>query len=154
MEGEMTKDECKWFETCSAPLCPLDADSLVRCTWFPDEEVCKLADHRMTTLAVRQRKISKATGKDANRGCFTAKMILHPCTIKSGVRGLDPESPITTTREMGWIRARAGNRELSGEEKEKRRQSVLKMRGADTGRTVEADRQTQAVSRIGAGEVK
>ena len=31
---------CPSFERCSAPLCPLDAESVAHGIWYPDEAVC------------------------------------------------------------------------------------------------------------------
>jgi hypothetical protein len=35
--------DCRYFEDCSAPLCP-KADNLDAAAWFPDEPVFRLAD--------------------------------------------------------------------------------------------------------------
>jgi hypothetical protein len=35
--------DCKYFDGCSAPLCPKD-EGIADRTWFPDEDICRLAD--------------------------------------------------------------------------------------------------------------
>ena len=37
----MTSEKCKYFEECSAPLCPFDKEGLEFGIWYPDEEVCR-----------------------------------------------------------------------------------------------------------------
>jgi hypothetical protein len=37
---EMAK-VCNYFDTCDAPLCPLDEKSLRSGIWYPDESICK-----------------------------------------------------------------------------------------------------------------
>jgi hypothetical protein len=54
-----TKDEvmdCKYFDGCSAPLCPRDEGVTDR-TWFPDEDICRLAD--APEWVKWQRRVSK-----------------------------------------------------------------------------------------------
>lgn len=103
------RTDCLRFETCSAPICPMCEDSMRDCAWFPDEETCGLAKYRGGAMVTRQRRIARATGKDPERGSFTAAMLRHPCTIMRGIRGLDPETPITEKRSDEWIAGRAGN---------------------------------------------
>jgi hypothetical protein len=62
-ETEMT--ECKYFDGCSAPLCPQDEGVADR-TWFSDEDICRLAD--VPGWVKRQRKVSR---KAAHGGYFT-----------------------------------------------------------------------------------
>jgi hypothetical protein len=100
----MTKADCPRFDACSAPLCPLDAESMEHCAWFPDEEICK----RIPSPAwvKRQKRVARATGKDFARGCFTVAMLAHPCKTNPGVHGLDPETEITEIRVKKWIAER------------------------------------------------
>jgi len=101
--------DCPRFETCSAPICPMSADSLRDCAWFPDEDVCQLAQYRSTPMVARQRRIARVTEGDSGRGCFTAAMLSHPCMITRGIQGLDPETEITLKRVQAWIAGRVGN---------------------------------------------
>ena len=36
----MLKDECKKYDSCNAPLCPYDSESIESGCWYPDEEIC------------------------------------------------------------------------------------------------------------------
>jgi len=102
--------DCPRFDSCSAPLCPMSEESQRDCAWFPDEEVCKLAQYAGAVMATRQRRIAKVTRRDPGRGCFTAAMLRHPCVVKPGIQGLDPETPITEERERAWIAGRASTK--------------------------------------------
>jgi hypothetical protein len=35
--------DCKYFDGCSAPVCPKDPGR-EKTTWFADEDICRLAD--------------------------------------------------------------------------------------------------------------
>ena len=35
-------DQCRYFDSCSAALCPLDEKHLKAGIWYPDEEICRL----------------------------------------------------------------------------------------------------------------
>jgi hypothetical protein len=59
--------DCKYFDGCSAPLCPRDEGMADR-AWFPDEDICRLAD--VPAWVKRQRKIAKM-GLPFEAGYFT-----------------------------------------------------------------------------------
>jgi len=110
----MSASDCPKFDACSAPICPKDAESTAHCAWFPDEDVCPLRD--VPTWVRRQRRIAKAVGKNAAAGCFTAKMLAHPCVIRPGIKGLDPETAITESRVSAWVGGRSGVRKQRASE--------------------------------------
>jgi hypothetical protein len=76
---------CKYFDGCSAPLCPRD-EGIADRTWFPDEDMCRLAD--VPEWVKRQRKISK---KAAEGGYFTVAMLKQDCHVSKGIKGIDPD---------------------------------------------------------------
>jgi hypothetical protein len=82
-EAEMT--DCKYFDGCSAPLCPKDEGVADR-TWFADEDICRLAD--VPKWVKRQRKVSRRAMPD---GYFTVAMLKHECRINKGMKGIDPD---------------------------------------------------------------
>ena len=63
--------DCKYFDGCSAPLCPKDEGVADR-TWFPGEDICRLAD--VSEWVKRQRKVSR---KAAMGGYFTHMRLLR-----------------------------------------------------------------------------
>jgi hypothetical protein len=93
--------DCKYFDGCSAPLCPKDEDIADR-TWFPDEDICRLAD--IPDWVKRQRKISR---KAAPGGYFTVAMLRHDCRISKGMKGIDPDGTDTerAADETAWFKA-------------------------------------------------
>jgi hypothetical protein len=82
--GKEEMMDCKYFDGCSAPLCPKDEGVADR-TWFPDEDICRLAD--VPAWIKRQRKVSK---KAALGGYFTLAMLNHDCRITQGMKGIGP----------------------------------------------------------------
>jgi hypothetical protein len=104
----MNAENCPHFDICNAPLCPLDPQSLKHGAWFPDEDLCRRKYFGRHLWIRRQKKIVRATGRDFERGCFTADMLAHPCEIRKGIKGLDPDDgPITPEQGRKWIAGRA-----------------------------------------------
>ena len=129
----MSCPTCPHFDSCSAPLCPEDPASLEDCAWFADEEVCRRADHRALPMVRAQRRIARATGQDFERGCFTAAMLRGVTTITKGIRGLDPETPITPDRAQRWLSGFKGRRPLTDQQRAVLRARVSKMRASQQG---------------------
>ena len=76
---------CALYETCLAPLCPLDRISL-NGVWYPDEEICRSRSHGNFSWIKAQRKIARA----ATTGYFTLEILNSIRTIRKGITGLDP----------------------------------------------------------------
>ena len=97
------RKECPKFETCDAPLCPLDPQSLEHGLWYPNEAICVNRKLSSQSWIKAQRKIKKAT-KDVNR-YFTFAMLNQGCVIRSGIVGLDPDSERSKNiLEKAWLR--------------------------------------------------
>jgi hypothetical protein len=103
-EARMSCPTCPHFQDCSAPICPEDPESLANCAWFPGEEICRREVYASLPWVRKQRRTALATGKDAERGCFTVEMLAHDCRVYGTVQGLDPETEITVARSQKWIR--------------------------------------------------
>jgi hypothetical protein len=101
MAGKDGVMDCKYFDGCSAPLCPKDAGVADR-TWFPDEDICRLAD--VPAWVQRQRKIAR---KAAQGGYFTLAMLEQDCRISKGMKGIDPDGTDTerAADERAWFKA-------------------------------------------------
>jgi hypothetical protein len=93
--------DCKYFDGCSAPLCPRD-EGIADRTWFPDEDVCRLAD--IPDWVRRQRKVSR---RAAPGGYFTVAMLKHDCRISKGMKGIDPDGTDEkrAADEAAWFKA-------------------------------------------------
>jgi hypothetical protein len=105
--------DCKYFDGCSAPLCPKDEGVADR-TWFADEDICRLAD--VPEWVKRQRKVSR---KAAMGGYFTLAMLEQDCRITQGMKGIDPDGTDKerAADEAAWFQAHpvitAENREIN-----------------------------------------
>ena len=112
----MTKKECNHFDSCSAPICPLDAESLENCYWFPDEEICKNTAEKKNWIK-RQRKIARVV--EDKETYYTVAMLKHNCQIKQATKGIDPDGTDgeREAAEEKWIASRETIKELSPERK-------------------------------------
>jgi hypothetical protein len=123
-ETEMT--DCKYFDGCSAPLCPKDEGVADR-TWFPDEDICRLAD--VPAWVKRQRKVSR---RAALGGYFTLAMLEQDCRILKGMKGIDPDG---TDKERAadktaWFKTHPV---IMEEERERNRALAVKSRAFGAG---------------------
>ncbi len=84
-------EECQRFETCGAPLCPLDQESLENGIFYASEEVCTRQGLKLLWLR-NQRKIARKT-KDPDIGFFTINMIDRRIKISKAIKGIDPDRP-------------------------------------------------------------
>jgi hypothetical protein len=78
---------CLFFESCHAPLCPLDQISL-KGVWYADEEICRSRSYTALSWIRSQRKI----GRVKARGYFTLEMLRRNCIVKTGIAGLDADA--------------------------------------------------------------
>lgn len=119
-ENKMDKNECKYFDDCSSPLCPHDPDNEY-IVWFPDEDICKLRD--VPGWVKKQRKIAKkVSGYDT---CFTKKMLEHNCKITTV--GIDPNKD-KDNEERKWIRNHKKKKKVSSEQIKKRTEALKRYR--------------------------
>ena len=107
--------ECSKYESCSAPLCPIDGGGV----WYPDEEIC----HKFKEVTKTQRKI-QARARDREK-YFTLEMLTRNCVIGKGIKGIDPERE---EREQvnQWLSKHKPKRQLTREEIEKKRELFKK----------------------------
>jgi hypothetical protein len=118
--------DCKYFDGCSAPLCPKDEGVADR-TWFPDEDICRLAD--VPERVRRQRKVSR---KAVLGGYFTLAMLEHDCRISKGMKGIDPDGTDKerATDEAAWFKAHPV---ITQEEREKYKATAGKLNAKSLG---------------------
>jgi hypothetical protein len=118
--------ECKYFDGCSAPLCPRDEGVADR-TWFPDEDICRLAD--VPDWVKRQRKVTR---KAVMGGYFTLAMLEQDCRISKGMKGIDPDGTDTERAacEAVWFTAHPV---ISKEEREKYKATAEKLNAKSLG---------------------
>ncbi len=84
----MNIEDCPSFEGCSAPLCPMDTDSLPYAVFYPDEDICNKNGIKPDWVK-KQRKIKK---KARDRETYyTIEMLNSIKSVTSAVRGLDAD---------------------------------------------------------------
>ncbi|WP_461255564.1 hypothetical protein [Treponema sp. R80B11-R83G3] len=93
--------KCKYFEECSASICPKNA-LVAQSVWFADEPVCRLQD--VPEWVKRQRKIAK-TGTAMITGYFTLPMLERRCVIGKKMSGIDPDATDEERKiaEENWL---------------------------------------------------
>jgi len=111
-----TNRKCKYFDGCSAPMCPRNSGA-TKTVWFTDEPVCRL--HNVPEWVKRQRKIAKI-GADII-GCFTLPMLEHRCVIGKKICGIDPDGTESEREyaERNWLEKHPLIKPKSSEEREK-----------------------------------
>jgi hypothetical protein len=97
-----------------------------------------------------QKRIARTTVKDFGRGCFTAEMLTGVTTISRGIKGLDPETPITPERVTKWLTGFKGRKALTEEQRAILRARALKMRASQSGRSLPEGQGSKAPETIGA----
>lgn len=123
LEENEPQAACNQFETCSAPLCPLDPESLKHGIWYPDEEICTSTPGHGVSWIKNQRAIArKAANSDTY---FTFGMLDRKFRIRRGITGLDPDKEEAGQLQK-WFE---GHPEITAEETEQRRELALKIFG-------------------------
>ena len=82
-------NECRHFDSCSAPLCPLDSSSLGGGLWYPDEEICRVRKFQQEQWLKNQKKLKKVGNLDS--GYFTKEMLDRRLIVRKGIKGIDPD---------------------------------------------------------------
>ena len=97
-------EDCRRFEECSAPLCPLD-ENLRKRVWFADEAICRSKDHGsgMQWIVSQKKIMKKSTDKDT---CYTPEMLDRHFIVKKGIVGVDPDSKDFPGAVRKWIQQR------------------------------------------------
>jgi hypothetical protein len=119
---------CKRFDSCSAPLCPMDESSLANGIWMPDEDICQLQTFCNLNWVRNQKKIArKSRNKD---GYFTCKMLLRDCIVGKGVEGLDPDHDISDMEkdEARWLQQHPEKPKISDVKKQELKNRLMKLK--------------------------
>ena len=124
--------DCKYFDGCSAPLCPEDKGIADR-TWFPDEDICRLKT--VPDWVKRQRRVAR---KAAPGGYFSVAMLRHDCRVAMGMKGIDPDGTEKerAAGEAAWFKAHPV---ITAEQREKLRARGEKNKGFLNGNNCKND---------------
>ena len=121
------KKDCAQHDTCGAPICPLDKQSLECGLWYPNEEICRSQKNRLGISWIKnQRKIARKT-KYTDK-YFTLSMLKRNCVIGAGIKGIDPNREKENQIKI-WLKNHLEKRKLSKEEREKIAQRFAQARG-------------------------
>ena len=77
----MDRKDCRYWNECNAPLCPLDRGA--KGIWYPDEDICGVRKYGKRTWIANQKKIAKRG--DVNT-YFTKKMLQLKTVIRTGIQ--------------------------------------------------------------------
>jgi len=115
--------DCKYYEKCNAPLCPLDQASLEHGIWYPDEEICRLKEYSKHEWIINQKKIQKKTRNHDTY--YTYEMLNRHIIIAPGIKGLDPDKDYKEELKK-WLKAHPTfkKRKMSEEEKKQLRERL------------------------------
>jgi len=121
----MNKGDCPQFETCSAPLCPLDPSSLANGVFYGDEEICRARKFQSLPWIKKQKKIAKL-GLSVDDGFFTVKMLTAIRTITKNLKGADPDD---FDSEEKWLKQRLEKRVRVSQKRGNNKSGNKEMRG-------------------------
>ena len=127
MDLNKKKSECRHYDYCSAPLCPLEREGLFQRTWYIHEEICIV--NEPPYWVERQEKLRKRTKNKTT--CYTFAMIKHKCMIKFGINGIQPSMNTMSQQnklDKEWIKNHKLKKPLSIAEREIRIKRLEKAR--------------------------
>lgn len=103
------KIKCPQFEGCSAPLCPMQENSLKHGIWYPDEDICGAKKFQAKTLIKKQKLVAKASASVDK--FFTAQMLETVKQIRKGIEGIDPDQSLEQADKAikKWISEKGGS---------------------------------------------
>jgi len=93
----MTCPNCKNYDSCDAPLCPRDEQSVLDGCWFPDEPICPLRRNVPDWVRMQRRLTSAAV-----ETYFTVTMlraVRYPSRVGAGA---DPDR-VPKSAEKAWL---------------------------------------------------
>jgi hypothetical protein len=118
--------ECPFFNSCNAPICPLD-ENKEKAIWYSNEAICKNTEYSDLDFIITQKKITKVNKTRSVKGYFTFKMLNQKIIVRSGIQGINEDTPIESSSilEENWLRK---HRPISKDGIEKRRVNMRKAR--------------------------
>lgn len=122
-----TRIDCKHYDYCSAPLCPMLSDEEnLNGLWYPkvEEICCRRKD--LPAWVKQQRKIERKVGAQNQIYYFTLDMLKVPFRVAETVRGIDSDTPDEERQIQSWRKRYKGGRErkLSPSQRERKRRAA------------------------------
>lgn len=117
----------KFVEGCSAPLCPLDRDSMKDRIWYSDEEICRRKGFRNLDWIKKQRQIAKLKARKDKY--FSGPMLQAIKQVRRGIEGVNPDQRIEDAKEAErkWIAEKKGGRVIA-KQNQKRPQVIAEQK--------------------------
>jgi hypothetical protein len=110
MEEKMKNKNCKFYGSCSAPLCPMLSDEQnTNYIWYPDEDICRKRKG-LPDWVRQQRKIAKKAKPENFWHYFTLDMLKVRFRVTSSVKGLDPNKPNEEAQLRAWRKRNKGSK--------------------------------------------
>jgi hypothetical protein len=105
----MISEKCPYFESCNAPICPLDPNK-ESAVWYPYEGICKNKEFKNTKLIITQKKISKINKRHEVQGIFTYNMLNKHLKIYKNISGINEDLPLEdfVKSENAWTQKHKG----------------------------------------------
>jgi len=120
--------DCKFYEGCSAQLCPMFSDQdNKKYIWYPDEEICKRKKDIPDWIR-QQRKVAKKAKSDNYWFYFTIGMLKVNFRVTNSVKGLDPDKEESNQLKQ-WFKRNKGVKKRTISEKQ-RRQKIIDLKKA------------------------
>ncbi|MFC1924913.1 hypothetical protein ACFLXA_06085 [Chloroflexota bacterium] len=92
-------NDCKNFEECDAPLCPLEENEYH--IWYPNEDICNLRKFQSLDWIKKQKLIARKHG--SIEGFFNLKMLNATFQIRRGIIGANPDLALSAKADEKWI---------------------------------------------------
>jgi hypothetical protein len=110
MEEKMKNKNCKFYGSCSVPLCPMLSDEQnTNYIWYPDEDICRKRKG-LPDWVRQQRKIAKKAKPENYRYYFTLEMLEVHFRVTSSVKGLDPDNLNEEAQLRAWRKRNKGSK--------------------------------------------
>jgi len=121
----MNEITCPQFDNCSAPLCPLQPNTIDGGIWYPGEEICNRRGFQNLDWAKKQKLIVKA--KAPLDKYFTVEMLKAIKQVRKGIEGINPDQSLEQAEEAErkWIAEKKGGRVIANQN-QKPRQVIAK----------------------------
>ena len=117
---EKEKSSCKKYSDCSAPLCPIQKNTIDKGIWYPDEDICAAREQQTVDWIKKQKLIAKADA--CINKYFTVTMLKATKQVRKGIEGIDPDQSLDKAynEEEKWIGVK-GKRVIADEPKKVKR---------------------------------
>jgi hypothetical protein len=125
----MTNEECPFFFSCDAPLCPFYNFNGI---WYADETICKNPKYSKLDVIKNQKKISRINKRHEVQGFFTYNMLNRLIIVRKGISGLNEDQDLKdiVKSENAWVQKHKG---MSNELRVRMSEHMKKVRNMERG---------------------